>query len=541
MSSMSGSGVGGSVGGTPMPTQRDIETSAWTQVNKQGLGIVHDTLEVPFSQLGGQVWKYSTDSSRPSLMPMGTLRTMKEETKPDESWKQKFDELLNKLPPQMKARLIQEYSKPLEMRNASYSAFEQTLTMLAKGMNGLEKAQEPLDPKAEARALHNHAIPGKALKGMIGHGRNMLEGADKFLNMVGPNHPRHDNLRHFANEGEDLQDRMQELLENLSDPNEEKPTAEEMKNLCKDIGTLNKEFHAVDQGKNLQILGTMLDTMEGVAQALSMTPASPALFMGLKTALKGIFSSESEAGLIGDDLEALMKALQNGMLSTMMKKLGPAKLNMLMMLLMSSLAGAGTMASLVTEHGLGRLPAKNEREQEAGRKFSFLLIMQFLQSADVMKTLYRQFAESCGQTPEEQETTANIMDLLNGLLMTMTAAKGKKDKAVPLLQEMQKNIGENIDKTEKFVIGAIRSGEIEGAEAKGLDIALQQARIALEKEDFEGLINACANALELMNSSPGDLYMDLEEIKEFSELLKYVFGAGLEAESKVMPGMIQAA
>jgi hypothetical protein len=74
---------------------------------------------------------------------------------------------------------------------------------------------------------------------------------------------------------------------------------------------------------------------------------------------------------------------------------------------------------------------------------------------------------------------------------------------------------------------------------KGIDIALKQGRIALEKENFEGLINACENALELAGSSNELLQGDLEEFTILAKLLKQ--SCIPEKRSTMITGMIRAA
>jgi hypothetical protein len=133
------------------------------------------------------------------------------------------------------------------------------------------------------------------------------------------------------------------------------------------------------------------------------------------------------------------------------------------------------------------------------------------------------------------------MELLSFLLMTQAATKGKKDKSVSLLQEMKEHLKEDLDNTEKFINAGILSGQIEGETAKGLNIALKQARLALDAEDYGGVIQACDRSLVPIGSSLEPLNEDLEQIQDFAELVRYAFGAGLQLETKIVTGMIQAA
>ena len=90
----------------------------------------------------------------------------------------------------------------------------------------------------------------------------------------------------------------------------------------------------------------MLDSMAAVAAALSLTPATPTLYLGLKMATMGLSLSNSKAGLFGVQLDALMKALQGGLGAALLKKVGLAKMQMLLMALLGTIGGAGTLAAL---------------------------------------------------------------------------------------------------------------------------------------------------------------------------------------------------
>lgn len=542
MSSVSASGVGGNVGGTMMPTARDIETSAITVVNKERMGLVHDTMEIPFTQVGGNVWKYSSDSTRPTLMPTGTMRTMSDEiAKADESWKQSFDELVGKLPPDLKEDLINEMGKRAENRSPNFNALAKTLTNLAKGMAWMEQAKGNAEPGTVEgeRIRHNQSLPGRALKGVVGQGKSMLQGAESFLNKVGPNYSHHDGLRHFLKESGELQGRMESFLEILSDPNQELPTQEQMNNLSEDIGTLSRDFSKTSQGDNLQIMGTMLETMESVAQALSMTPTSPSLFLGMKTALKGIFSSESEAALFGGNFEALIAALQSGMLATMMKKLGPAKLKMLMMLLMGGLAGSGSLGAI-----LGEKPARHpedEDNEEEEQKFTFDLSLELIESSGILKVIYSIIAAACGLDTQGQEKTANLMELASLLMVAFGGAEGKFNRVPPILKGYEDKLGHKVEDAEKFVNEALMKGALNSAGAKSLDIALQQAIMALSQGNLESFVNVLQGVIGQLNANPEGLGKEAGKIKQFAKLVKHAFGTGLESETQAVTGMIHAA
>lgn len=517
---ITGSGVGGNIGGPMQPTQRDIETTAWTMVNKAALGIMPDTLEVPFSQLGGNVWKYQSDANRPTLKPLATFRmTAPDELVPDDSWKSSFDALVGKLHPQLKNRLLANMGKPFSARSMNYSVFENVLTMTAKGLAWLQKAQEPLDPESPAweRTEHNQALPGKALRGIVGHARTMLMGTKAFLNYVGPNHPHYEALNHFANQGADVQGELNRVLEQIQ--NEEQPDPQVLNNLANKATFLSNRFNSIAHGQDMQMMGPLFEAMAAVANALSVTPTSPSLFFGLKLATTGLFSKESQAGLLGAQFETLMKALTKGSLSTLMNKVSHAKQMMLMMMLLGMTSGASTLAALISEFGAGRFPSEGDGEEAEGHVFTFQLLLQLLAKSGLLNLVCKILTETTGANEKAQEMMTSIMELTTLLLMALSGTKGQPKEAGILLEGIKTHLGEHIDKIEKFVLSLILEGIENSATAKGLNVALKQAKIALETENFEALVGSCGNALDLLGTTPDLLLKDLRELKEFAKLV----------------------
>lgn len=542
MSSMSAGGVGGNIGGTMQPTAQDVESTAWTVVNKERMGIVPDSIEIPFTQVGGNLWKYSTDSARPTLMPMGTLRTMAEEPpKTDETWKKQFDHLVDQLPSDIKKNLLEEYGKSSELRSLNYQALTQTLTSLAKGLTWMDKAQGTPDPNSvEAeRIRHNRSLPEKAFKGMIQQGQQTLRSAESFLDKVGPNNIHHDSLRFFTNESAGLQGRLENLLAILKDPDEELPSERQMKQLCEDIGSLLKGFNKASHGSPLQILSPMLESMEAAAEALSMTPTSPSLFLGMKVALKGIFSSESAAGIFGGDLEALLNALEQGLLATLMKNKGSAKMKMLMRMLMTALGGAGILGSLLEEPSGQKKEEEEDEDEDEGRKFHDILNLTLLNNTEIIKLIYKIIAEACGQNEQEQDKTSTVLELISLLTMSLTATGGRFDPEVPLLKNFSHELYDKVTRTEQIVQET--SGKEGTAAAKQWLISLQQAKMALKGSYPEELMSILQKSLAHVKATPQSLSQDLGNIKNLADLVKHTMGSGLEEETKIVTGMIQAA
>ena len=77
--------------------------------------------------------------------------------------------------------------------------------------------------------------------------------------------------------------------------------------------------------------------------------------------------------------------------------------------------------------------------------------------------------------------------------------------------------------------------------AKSVDIALLKAQMALSKDNQKGILGACSGALEQIGSTPEDLKGDLDEFKEFAQLLKQTLGAGATEQNAMITQLLRAA
>ena len=251
---ITGSGVGGNIGGPLQPSPRELEATAATMTSRAALGIMPDSLEVPFSQLGGNVWKYQSDSSKPTLSSLATLvrASTAEDKKTDDSWKPVFNTLVDRLPPELKTRLAAEMNKPFESRNPNFAHLENILTFTAKGLAWLEEAEKPVEPETIKwdRMMHNRGMPGKVVRGMVRQGQQILGGADAFLNRMGPNLPAHDTMRHFTGQAAEIQTRLEALLKQMQEGKQ--PPQEELIRLSNEAETLQANYQRIYRGSDLQ-------------------------------------------------------------------------------------------------------------------------------------------------------------------------------------------------------------------------------------------------------------------------------------------------
>lgn len=201
---VTGSGLGDEIGSPQQMGPRELEATAAVVVNRAALAIVKDSIEISFTQFGGNLWNYMASSSQPTLShPLETLRTSSA-SKPaeDTSWKEFFDKLIQDLPAEIAARLIREREKLKEERSISYTGLNDFLMTMAKALSWVESASKPENPNSVAyrNMVLNLALPTIIAENLSSFGKTFLEEAFQYLNHVGPNNIHYDELSNILNQ-----------------------------------------------------------------------------------------------------------------------------------------------------------------------------------------------------------------------------------------------------------------------------------------------------------------------------------------------------
>jgi hypothetical protein len=69
---------------------------------------------------------------------------------------------------------------------------------------------------------------------------------------------------------------------------------------------------------------------------------------------------------------------------------------------------------------------------------------------------------------------------------------------------------------------------------------LQQARIALEKEDFDGFYEAFTGSIEILQIAPDDFIDDVKEIRVYAKKLHSAIQSSLNDNSNQVTAMSQS-
>lgn len=127
--------VGGSRGMGRPPTldYREMEQTSTVELNKQQLGQVKNTLDVPFTLLGGNAWKYQAHACKPTLTQTVFEAMVRNDIRdPNALSEKQFKELKDKLPVNLKMGLERSLKMSYEERDPAFIVLENLLRFFAK-------------------------------------------------------------------------------------------------------------------------------------------------------------------------------------------------------------------------------------------------------------------------------------------------------------------------------------------------------------------------------------------------------------------------
>lgn len=216
-------GTGGAGGpGTPAtPLQRELETTAWTEVNKAALAIVHDSIDLAFSQIDQRYSKshigsqtgYQARPNQPVLdHPIESTRVLQSLFPfTDEASLANYESLVYALPPDMLARFLEEGEKPLSERNPDFVALNNVLVNAARVMTYSDALSGPPSPDSleATRTQLNLLMPFNVLNQSVLQGNDILDIASSLHAQLGSNYRYSDDLL-------DITTQSRSSLDNLS-------------------------------------------------------------------------------------------------------------------------------------------------------------------------------------------------------------------------------------------------------------------------------------------------------------------------------------
>ncbi len=247
--------------------------------------------------------------------------------------------------------------------------------------------------------------------------------------------------------------------------------------------------------------------------------------------------------LTAEEFEALLIKLRETIENKRKEKLDTPNRGseqMLKNLTKIALAGLTTVATLLEKSGIGVLPDDDPYEKQQTRRLTFEMVLHLVNGTDIFKQIFREIARTTNANDDSQEMIAEILKLLAVLVMILAAAKEDKDRLKALMHSFKIPLSEGIEKMETFVTEKNLKETFSGETADSLSLFLQQAKLALDNDEFEGFYEAYKDALGLINITPEMLTQDLHSIEHLAKSLQDSMTTGMDAETAKIATVSQA-
>lgn len=505
--SISGSGSGVGTPGSPSePSIFQQQTTAATEVARQSMGIVKDTLLVPFTQLGGNVWRYTSEMGHPVLHPMNTFRV---DNSPDKEvtpgLQEAFDGLVKTLPPAMQRLLTIDRQRDPRARNPSMVALEEVLSGAARAIvtvNGATKADLPGSAQV-ARHRENLLLLPRSLSGGQQSAGDLAHFGDDLLRQEGPNFRDFDAF--FA--GKEELGRLGRQVGRAHDGGEGSADR-----LVTGWGGLQQAITALDRlpkDAPFQILGASLRAMQPVVAAAMPDVKAPALLLGMWTAMIGAGNSEAKGGLQGGALAQVNGAVADGVAALALPHGANPGQQLFIALLMQ--------VSTVLSTSLGALmaaakPPAGIAPQDAAqyRPFTCTLAMGLIGGSQAMETFFGQAAASV-QPDEHADKQGRLMaaeTAAQAARLAMGLGMGKKSGGEGLMRSFSPHMAAM--ETALSMLEA--RGALTASQAAAFSRALSEAKFALEQGDVEPFMQAWSDLVEFLGGDYAKLESDCSAV-----------------------------
>lgn len=247
--------------------------------------------------------------------------------------------------------------------------------------------------------------------------------------------------------------------------------------------------------------------------------------------------------LTHEEMKELLKKLQQVIEQKKKEKLdipnrGSEK--MLKSLAQIAFLGISTAATLLIENGIGILPDKDEKEKKLAKEFSFELVLHLIIGTGFLQRIFRNIAETTNTDRKNQEHIAQVLTMTAIFMAILAASDGNEDRLKRLVISFRKTFDKGIADIETFVSDKLANAGLTGDKAERAALYLQQARMALEKEDFEGFYEAFTGALAIANVAPGHFIDDMKRISVYAKNLQKTIHASLNDASNQVTAMSQS-
>lgn len=310
---------------------------------------------------------------------------------------------------------------------------------------------------------------------------------------------------------------------------------ETLETLAKASALLNRTYHHKAQGTRLELLSPLIKNLALVTTAQTIEKGNAPLFLGMNFGLLGIYASQSSAGFVGKSIQKVIESLTEGLLSNIIWDPSPSEGHKILFsnLVAMSLVSAAIAGSLL----VGKESYNADEKTEHTRNLTAELALLFIGESDVLTSTYKCLVEACGANEKSKNQIAEILSLCTLLIMVLAVARKGKQNIERILETIKPAVVKNLTKVEQILNDALTARSITGGHGSALLVAVQQCRLAFEKEDASGVLEAIKGSLETIQESLENVNEDLKELQTIADLFYMTMTSGLDDKTNIDTGI----
>lgn len=293
--------------------------------------------------------------------------------------------------------------------------------------------------------------------------------------------------------------------------------------LANALNNIKHDYSSKNHGDSLTILGPIIEALATASSAQVLRSGSPSLLMSLRIALQGIESENSEAGVIGKVLSAVIKGVNDLVIESYLAKEDVGSKQFFQLIAQAFVLITVSVAWKLEQFDVKKEPSTLEEQKK--EIFGFELILLLILRTRIIPLIVKNIVATCGANGSQQDSIAKFMKALALFLILLTAAKGNSGTLKILVLDLKDYLIEGLEDIQSFLDKTAEAAKANDKIAS-VGIFLQQALASLYDEDFDTLQLAYAGALEMIQATPKLMDEDIERITKFAEVINKAFTQG---------------
>ncbi|GAB4233690.1 MAG: hypothetical protein Tsb0021_12760 [Chlamydiales bacterium] len=501
--------IGGRTGlGRPLvPEYQELEATAQTQVARQSLGIVSDTIDILFTELGGNIWQYDANATKPQLPIYIAASVNAPEEKEDPEIAKEYENLVSKLPLNLSNELSRERKKPLDQRNPRFVVFDNLLRFAAKALVWFKNVSK-ITPKSYREQISKFKMfPFGMLQGWI----DVAELTLRELELLSKNNPIDQTIYH------DNTKVLQPFIEGLKEASQLAGTEFQTKiqNMRLLADMTWQHYESQEMGNVLSISVSHIHHLLTLLASISYEDEAPALLtLGIALDL-----STTESELSGWIKKSYTKTFRT------IFSINPHhnEIDHRLLLAMASFT-ALFFSSCVTEaSGMATFQRQTKKDHtEALQSFAFTLASGLISHSQVLPQLLSETLIIVEPSAETFPILTTTLELIAMNVLINAGARGDKTikSAYPLILGMKKPLYHAMHQLKKQMAGKPINAELANA--------IRQAIMALKQSNESGYLEAIGTAIKPLEESLQNVQIDSEEITIYAKEFLYWLHLSIE-------------